>query len=133
MRIGYIGSQIDNFTYRSDQHLAGTQGSAYMNAGNGIIKGANPYRYEGDAPNPAVLEYKEMIDSIREGKAVNEGRQIAESTMTAIIGRMSAYTGRTFKWDWAMNASKLDLSPERLEFGDLPESPIPVPGITDLI
>jgi len=133
VRIGYIGSQIDNFTYRSDQHLAGTQGSVYMNSGNGIIKGANPYRYEGDAPNPAVLEYKEMIDSIREGKPVNEGRQIAESTMTAIIGRMSAYTGRTFKWDWAMNASKLDLSPERLEFGDLPESPVAVPGVTDLI
>jgi hypothetical protein len=74
-----------------------------------------------------------MIDSIRNGKALNEGRQIAESTLTAIMGRMSAYTGRTLKWDWVMNASRLDLSPERLEFGNTIEEPMAVPGITDLI
>jgi hypothetical protein len=46
---------------------------------------------------------------------------------------MSAYTGRALKWDWAMNASKLDLSPTKLEFGDLPEMPVAIPGITELI
>jgi hypothetical protein len=46
---------------------------------------------------------------------------------------MSAYTGRALKWDWAMSASKLDLSPKSMEFGDLPEMPVAVPGVTDLI
>jgi predicted dehydrogenase len=133
VRIAYMGTQIDRFTYSNDQRVIGTKGSASLYAGNGIIKGDNPYQYEGEAPDPAVLEYTEMVDSIRNGKALNEGRQIAESTLTAIMGRMSAYTGRTLQWDWVLQASKLDLSPLKLEFGDLPESPPAIPGVTDLI
>ena len=133
VRIQYIGTQIDGFTYRSDQRVTGTQGSVYLYGGNGIIKGANPWKFEGEKPNPSVLQYAEMIDSIREGKPLNEGRQVAESTMTAILGRMSAYTGRALKWDWAMNASKLDLTPGEMKFGDLPDMPVPMPGVTELI
>lgn len=133
VRIEYMGAQIDRFSHRNDQRIIGTKGSAYLDSGNGIISGENPYQYEGTQLNPAVLEYSEMIESIRNGKAVNEGRQIAESTMTAILGRMSAYTGRALKWDWAMNASKMDLSPGKMEFGDLPEMPVALPGVTDLM
>ena len=53
--------------------------------------------------------------------------------MTLILGRMSAYTGRAIKWDWAMKASKLDLSPQKLELGDLPVAPVAAPGKTQLI
>jgi hypothetical protein len=53
--------------------------------------------------------------------------------MTTIMGRMSAYTGRALKWDWAMKASKLDLRPEKYEFGDLPLRPVAVPGKTKLV
>lgn len=133
LRIQYIGTQIDGFTYRSDQRLAGTQGSVYLYGGNGIISGAKPWKFEGESPNPSVLQYAEMIESIRKGSPLNEGRQIADSTMTAILGRMSAYTGRALKWDWAMNASKLDLTPGEMKFGDLPDMPVPMPGITKLI
>jgi myo-inositol 2-dehydrogenase/D-chiro-inositol 1-dehydrogenase len=49
------------------------------------------------------------------------------------MGRMSAYTGRALSWDWVMNTSKLDLSPHRYEFGDLPLAPVAVPGKTELI
>ncbi len=133
VRIEYMGTQIDRVSHRNDQRVSGTRGSAYLDAGNGVIIGEKPYQFEGDQLNPAVLEYTEMIESIRNNQAINEGRQIAESTMTAILGRMSAYTGRALKWDWAMNASKLDLSPTTMEFGDLPEMPVAVPGVTELI
>jgi hypothetical protein len=46
---------------------------------------------------------------------------------------MSAYTGRAISWDWAMNASKLDLSPAKYEFGPNPVDPPAVPGVTPLI
>ena len=49
------------------------------------------------------------------------------------MGRMSAYAGKVVEWDWAMNESKLDLSPDKMEFGDLPELPVPMPGVTELI
>jgi len=133
VRIQYIGTQMDGVSVRNDQRVNGTGGSAYLDSGNGVITGKSPYQFEGDQPDPAVLEYTEMIRSIRSGNAINEGRQVAESTMTAILGRMSAYTGRALKWDWAMNASKLDFSPVKLEFGDLPEMPVAIPGMTELI
>ena len=53
--------------------------------------------------------------------------------MTAIMGRMSAYTGRALKWDWVMNASKLDLTPSRYELGDTPVAPVAIPGKTPLV
>ena len=43
-----------------------------------------------------------MIASIRAGKPLNEGQRIAESTLTAIGARMSATTGRSFKFDWLL-------------------------------
>jgi hypothetical protein len=51
----------------------------------------------------------------------------------APVWALSAYTGRALKWDWAMQASKLDLRPPREEFGDLPIRPVAVHGQTPLV
>ncbi|MBT6767571.1 MAG: gfo/Idh/MocA family oxidoreductase, partial [Opitutales bacterium] len=83
--------------------------------------------------NPAVQEYKDTLDAIRSGNTINEGKRIAQSTMTAILGRMAAYTGRNISWDWAMNASKLDLTPKDWSWHDYPLAPVAVPGKTKLI
>jgi hypothetical protein len=74
-----------------------------------------------------------LIQGIRNGNVINEGKIIAEATLTAIMGRISAYTGRAVKWDWVMNASKLDLSPEKYELGPIPVAPVSLPGQTPLI
>ncbi len=115
------------------ERVVGAKGQTYTNGSNGFIEGQKAYKYEGESPNPYVQEHADLIASIREGKPLNEGRRIAESTMTAIMGRISAYTGRALKWDWVMNASKLDLSPPKYEFGDLPVRPAAVPGKTKLV
>ena len=115
------------------ERLVGTKGQTYTDGSTGFIKGQNPFKYEGESPNPYVQEHADLIASIRKGKPLNEGKRIAESTLTAIIGRMSAYTGRALKWDWAMNASKLDLSPPKYEMGDLPVRPVAIPGKTKLV
>jgi len=115
------------------ERVVGTNGQTYTDGSNGSVEGQNAYKYEGESPNPYVQEHADLIASIRGGKPLNEGRRIAESTMTAIMGRMSAYTGRALKWDWAMNASELDLSPPKYEFGDLPVRPAAVPGKTKLV
>lgn len=132
VRVEYMGTQIDNYAHRSDQRVTGTKGSAVMDFRKGMIRGQHPFVFDRESPDPSVLQYREMIDSIRQGKAINEGRQIAESTLTAIIGRMSAYTGQVVEWDWALNESKLDLSPEKMEFGDLPGMEVATPGQTPL-
>ncbi len=119
-------------TDRVSEHLVGTKGVAYIDSSTGWIKGENSYEPPA-SPNPYVQEHADWIAAIRAGKPVNEGMQVAESTMAAIAGRMSAYTGRAMKWDWATKQSKLDLNPPKYEFGDLPVRPVPVPGQTPLI
>jgi len=133
VRVEYMGTQIDNYAYRGDQRVSGTKGSAILDFRKSIISGANPFTFDSESPNPSVLQYKEMIDSIRNSTALNEGKQIAESTMTAIMGRMSAYTGKTLEWDWALNESKLDLSPDKMEFGYMERRPVAIPGLTKLL
>jgi predicted dehydrogenase len=133
VRISYMGCQIDGVSVRNDQRLAGTKGSAYIDFANAIIEGQNPFKYDKPVPNPCITQHADQIAAIREAKPLNEGKRIAKSTLTTIMGRMSAYTGRALKWDWAMNASKLDLRPPKYEFSDLPVRPVTIPGKTELI
>jgi predicted dehydrogenase len=80
-----------------------------------------------------IQEHTDLIESVRAGKPINELRAVAESTLTAIMGRMAAYTGRPVTWEQALN-SKDDTFPKELDMnGSLPVSPVPVPGKTKLI
>ena len=72
------------------------------------------------------------IVSIGGGPRCNEARQVAESTLTAIMGRMAAYTGQQVTWEQAMS-SQLDLRPAEYAFGEIPVPAIAMPGRTPLI
>ena len=74
-----------------------------------------------------------LIKSIRETKPINECRRLATTTMTAIVGRMSTYTGKALKYDWAVNESKLDLHPKTLALGPIATEPVAMPGKTPLL
>jgi len=83
--------------------------------------------------SPYVREHADLIDSIRGGKIINELKNVAESTLTAIMGRMSAYTGKPVTWEQALN-SKLDTFPQNLTWeSKLETPPVPAPGKTPLI
>jgi len=128
-RILSMARQIIGCSERIAERVVGTTGVASA----GVIEGSNAYTHAGPDANPYEQEHTDLIKSIRDGRPLNEGRQVAESTMTAIMGRMSAYTGRAMKWDWAIKSSKLDLSPAGYEFGDVPVGPVAIPGKTPLI
>ena len=74
--------------------------------------------------NPYVQEHIDLLESITSHKPVNELKQVAESTLTAIMGRMSAYTGKAVSWEQALN-SKLDTFPKTLAWGPMAEPPFP--------
>ncbi len=133
-RINYLGTQIDNMGYyRTEWRLIGTKGS--MSSGGGKIildDGKKKTELERSNVSSSVRQHELQIKAIREGKELNEGRQVAESTMTTIMGRMSCYTGKEVSWDWIMNKSRLNLSPPKYEFGDLSIRPVSVPGFSPL-
>jgi predicted dehydrogenase len=130
VRVTSLCRQTKGCAERVEERIVGTKGVAWS---SGRITGKKAWTFKGEEVNPYVQEHIDLIASIRKGKPLNEGRQIAESTMCAIMGRMSAYTGRAFSWEWAMNTSKLDLSPARYEFGPNPVDAPAIPGITELV
>jgi predicted dehydrogenase len=132
-RVMSMCRQTAGCTENVSERVVGTMGFAYTDGANGYIKGTNTFAIDKESPNPYVQEHADLIASIRKGEPLNEGKRVAESTLTAIMGRMSAYTGRALSWDWVMNSSKLDLSPPRYEFGDLAVAPVAVPGRTELV
>ncbi|MBI5086553.1 MAG: Gfo/Idh/MocA family oxidoreductase [Acidobacteria bacterium] len=78
-----------------------------------------------------VNEHTKLYKSIRgDGPYLNETQAVAESTLTCIMGRESAYSGKKITWDMIMN-SKQDLMPKQENWtydGKNPETPFPVPG-----
>ncbi|OGD11692.1 MAG: oxidoreductase [Candidatus Aminicenantes bacterium RBG_13_62_12] len=130
VRVMSMCRQTKGAAERIEEKLVGTKGLAF---GYGEIKGPSPWTFEGEEVNPYVQEHGDLIASIRSGKPLNEGRRVAESTMCAIIGRMSAYTGRAINWDWAVQSSQLDLTPKSFDFAPHPVDPVAVPGLTPLI
>lgn len=118
--------QIDGTASRVSEHLVGTLGTSNANT---WIRGVNSWRFDGERPNPYVEEHRELYNAMTGGKTINEGRQVAESTLTAIMGRMSSYSGQEVTWDTALNSQE-SLVPQKLEFGDCEVPPVAKPGKT---
>jgi predicted dehydrogenase len=81
--------------------------------------------------NPYDQEHIDLVRAIRTNKQVNEAEATAVSTLTAIMGRISAYSGKEVTWDEMMN-SDLELGPKVLELCSVNVTKeIPVPGEGD--
>ena len=113
-----------------EEILTGTEGSAMLSSGRARITGANPWRFTGRQRNPYVQEHMDLQAAVRgEAPYLNEGRRIAESTLTAIMGREAAYTGKVITFEDALN-SEQDLMPDVMEFAEMGRPAVPIPGKT---
>jgi hypothetical protein len=72
-------------------------------------------------PDPYQTEHDTLQAAIRDNKPLNNAYYGAESTMTAIMGRMATYSGKELKWDEVLN-SKVQHMPAIIT----PESEPPV-------
>ncbi len=79
--------------------------------------------------NPYVQEHMNLVASILgTGPYKNESVAVAESTLTAIMGREAAYSGQQITWDMIMN-SQQDLQPKAFGYDVKMTAPeLPVPG-----
>jgi len=121
--------QQENVANFVDEIVLGTKGRAQLIAKK--IEGEKKWRYRGPAANPFVIEHQNLFKSIRDGAAVNQGSYVAGSTLVSIMGRMCTYTGQELTWEQVL-ASPERLGPETYSWGDVPEPPIPVPGVTSI-
>jgi predicted dehydrogenase len=125
--------QIQGCANNVTESLVGTKGTVHTdNSGKYSITGPKAWKFAGTDNRPYQQEHADFIASIRAGKPYNELKTVAESTMTAIMGRMSAYTGKVVTWEQALNSQE-QLMPAGLTLGPLPTPAVPVPGQTTLV
>ena len=75
-----------------------------------------------------MQEHTDLIKSIRDGKPLNEGKRIADSTLCAVMGRESAYSRLRFQRSWFLGRCTLNLLPaEDLKLSD--DKPVPAVAI----
>ena len=131
VRVLSMCRQIQGTRNRIGENFIGTKGTS--NAA-GQILGPSSWKFDStQKPVPAMQqEHTDLVASIRAGKPINELKQIAESTLSAILGREAAYTGQELTWDEVMNAEQ-DLTPPNVGFVPMDVPPVPMPGRTKLV
>jgi myo-inositol 2-dehydrogenase / D-chiro-inositol 1-dehydrogenase len=123
----------------SSSIVLGTKGRASILACR--IQGETNWRWQGQC-DPYQIEHDRLFAAIRSGKPLNNGRYMARSTMVAVMGQISCYTGRQIAWE-QINQSQFyhPPHPEACHDGMEPPTtpgpdgsyPVPVPGKTEMI
>ena len=120
-------SDVDNVIY-------GSEGIAYIKAINGGSRivdrnGKELYSERGNIGAAYRQEHKDLVDSIVAGKPIVELNQTADSSLTAAMGRESAYSGMPLTWEFMTEDSEQDTFKHDLTM-DMAMEPRPyaVPG-----
>lgn len=133
--------QINGTANNVSEFITGTEGKT--NCQNMIwdLKGAEKFNYayplddkgqpmKNVKVSPYVQEHIDLVTCIRQNIPINEAEQTAISNMTAIMGRVSSYTGKEVTWDEMMN-SDMKLGPTTYVMGTVGivgTATVPVPG-----
>lgn len=119
--------------------IFGTKGRASVL--NCQIWGENEWQWKGDC-NPYQVEHDVLFKAIRSGEPVNNGDYMNRSTMIAVMGQISCFTGEEITWE-RINNSNFAYPPNPEDCHDGMEPPVlpdpdgtyPVlkPGMTRLL
>ena len=93
---------MDKVDSKVGEFIAGTKGTSDCKSFIRVT-GGQPWRFREQDVNPYRQEHLDLIESIRAGKPLNEAQQTAKSTLMAIMGRESAYSGQIIEWDQMLN------------------------------
>ncbi len=126
--------QIPGCYNENNLYVLGSKGKAGITRRGVTIDYANgeTWKYKGETPNMYQVEHNEMFQSIRDGKPINNGERMVNSTLMAIMGRMAAYTGEQLTWEQVLNAQD-KIVPETPNWDAPVKLPtMAVPGVTKL-
>lgn len=131
-----------NTRSRVAEYAHGSEGTSVIGAGRITPYDGEEWRFRDEEKDAYQVEHDVLVDAIRNDKPHNEAERGANATLTAILGRMAAYTGKEVTWEQALNSTRV-LAPdvEELSWDTVPRSlpmanglyPIPVPGEYELI
>jgi predicted dehydrogenase len=138
MRTHCAARQITGCSNESKVHIAGTEGFADAKGALYNLKGEEIWKYPTPEENatdltwkvkdPFVQEHINLVTAIRTGNIINDAEAQVNSTLTTIMARISAYTGKDVTWEEVLN-SDLYLGPKTYAFGPVPGIPETIPVI----
>ncbi len=137
--VSFMCRQIPGAATDVSNVVYGSKGECHIgaaNAGSRIFDpaGKEVWEMKGSIGDAYKQEHKDLVDSIRVGKPIVELRQMADSSLVAVMGRMAAYSGQKVSWKFASEESQLNLFPKDLTWtSSLPVQAPAVPGKTKLI
>ncbi|MCK7558698.1 Gfo/Idh/MocA family oxidoreductase [Chitinophaga sedimenti] len=110
-------------TSRVDEEIVGTKGRVIGDRAQ-ILDHKGKVVFQFDKKNkenqPYQTEHDELFDAIAKGEyKFEDTKRAAETTLTAIIGRMATYSGQTIPYDKAL-ASNINLQPATYSFDAAP-------------
>jgi predicted dehydrogenase len=121
--------QLNGCANQRDESIVGTKGTANLDGMIFDLAGKQIWKYDGPTNNSIVQEHVDWVTAIRTGKPVNTAKETSLSTLMAIMGRDSAYTGKSISWTDLM-ASTSRLGPTSYALGPVPhESVAPLAGV----
>ncbi|MBO0719601.1 MAG: Gfo/Idh/MocA family oxidoreductase [Blastocatellia bacterium] len=113
VHISFNSNQFRNKVYRQQgERFFGTLGvSETMQSGPAKVtlnKEENGKNYEGpvDLHVAVGTKMKALVESIKSGKFEIQTEQGAETTLTSILGRMAAYTGKEVTWEKMISSNE---------------------------
>jgi predicted dehydrogenase len=112
VRMASYSGQIKRDFSAVSEAVVGTKGTSNP-AGNIRPTGGENWRYRGQPVDPYVQEHVDLINAIVNDTELNEGAQVTDGTLTAIMGREAAYSGGVVEWDDLLN-SKFTYGPDLL-------------------
>lgn len=118
----------DATTGNVSEFIQGTKGTSNANS-RIYVKGQPEWKAPGGGRDAYIQEHIDLVDSIKAGKPLNEGVQIAESTLTAIMCREACYTGKAIQWNQLLSSGQ-QLFQAKPEWGPLPTPEVAKPGRT---
>jgi predicted dehydrogenase len=131
-RVFFTCRQQDKCATDVSDQVLGTNGSAELMSHTIYDRsGKRSWKYRGEQPSMYRVEHQELFASIRDGKPINNGHYMCNSTMMALLGRMAAYTGQTVEWEDAIQSDER-LGPTDYAWTDVPEPTVAIPGRTKL-
>ena len=123
--------QIEGCGNNVSEQIVGTRGK--WNSNGYRMTGATTWSLPRGTDNqPYQDEHVALYRAIRGGQRINDLKNVTESSLTAVMGRMANYTGKEVTWEQMLNSTQ-NLLPANLAWDmNLPVPAVAVPGRTEL-
>ena len=132
----HFGRQQSGSDSRNSVEVLGTKGNVEVNLTRSFkIHGEKPFEFNGNSNNMYQTQHDELIAAIRNKSVINDGDSMVNSTLLAIWGKVSAYTGKRITLEQIMSSQEV-LGPVSKDYSwEMPEDTLEIarPGMKSFV